>query len=610
MGTHPVVIGTITSNATTTKTLVLGGTSTAGNLISGTLSNLSLQKTGPGTWVLSGTNTFTGAATVAQGRLALAATGGSSAVLADTAGVTFGADTTVGSAGGTLEFTGFSGQTTTETVGALTATAGAGRVVVTNNGGVSTTLTFSSLGTRTVGAMLDYSPGAGAVIVLGGSPAVTNGILAAASGGAAFQTFGGVDWATATSGTVGAFAAYDPSPPTSGTVGSGTNYSLSANVTTTTAASYNTLKIVGGGANPTLTLGGPLTLTAKGLLFDNSAGSATITGTGQLGTSEVETVIITAGSGTSGLSIESRIGSSTGSLTKAGSGLVVIGGSNAYTGNTIINEGTVRLSGTAATLGAITTAANTTTLRQAATLDVNAAGPGRTVTIGALAGAGTVTNSGGGTSASGTLAIGLGTTTTATGTFTGILKDGAGVLGVTKNGTGNQALLGLSTYTGPTRINSGTLTVDVLADGGVASGIGSSSNAAENLVFSGTSSLVYAGVFRSVASGLQPLYTQTASTDRLFTLAGTGTTTLASDARLGNVIVWSNTGAIAFSGAAPRTLALSGASRTATCGSRRPAACRRRARWCSAARAATACCSPRVRLRGAWRRRLCRAPRP
>ena len=563
-GSNPVVLGNIVNGDINAKNLVLGGTSTLNNLISGSLANngagaLSLQKTGPGTWVLSGTNTFTGTATISQGRLSLAATAASSAVMADTAGVTFATDTTVGSAGGILAFTGFSGQTTTETVGALTAAAGAGSVVVANNGGGSTTLTFSSLGARTAGATVDFAPAGtdASIVVTGGTN--TNAIFSGTNS-RAFMTFSGTDWATVTSGTVQRYSGYTTTLPSSGTAGAATNYSISGDATTTGSAVINTLKIVGGSSPPTLTLGGTLTLTARGLLFDNSAGSATISGTGQVGLGGEETIVITAGTAPANpLSINARIGSATGSLTKSGSGLLVIGGSNSYTGSTIVNEGTLRLSGSVATLGAITAAANTTTLRQAATLDLNAAGPGRTVTIGALAGAGTVTNSGGGTNASATLAIGSGSTT-ASGSFTGILQDGAGVLGVTKNGSGTQGLLGLSTYTGTTRINAGTLEVDVLADGGVASGIGQSSNAAANLVFSGTSGLLYTGNVRSMASGMRAFYTRTASTDRLFTIAGTGTTTLASNAQLANVIVWSNTGAIAFSSAMPWTLALAGTS--------------------------------------------------
>jgi len=560
-GANPVLIANIATTGAGTKTLILGGTSTADNLISGTIADnggtTSLRKTGPGTWGLSGSNTFTGTASILAGTLKLNATAGTSNVLANAVGITFNADSTVGSAGGTLTFNGFLNTQTSETVGALTPTAGAGNVVVTNNGGASTTLTFASLGARGTGATLNYAPGSAAGIAFTTAPTVTNGIIAAASGSAAFQTFRGTDWATYASGSVAA-ATYTPLPASAAT--STVNYSLSADTTVSAAMSVNTLKLIGAGTPPTLTLGGTLTLTAKGLLFDNSSGAATISGS-QLGAAGDELVVYTGGTAAANaLTINAAIGSGTASLTKSGPGLLVIGGSNAFTGNTIINEGTVRLSGSTATLGAITAAANTTTLRQGATLDINAAGPSQTVTIGALAGTGTITNSGGGAGTAGTLSIGQGTTTTADGTFTGILQNGSGVLNVTKNGTGNQSLLGLSTYTGVTRINSGTVTVDVLANGSVASGIGQSGSAAGNLVFNGTSTLAYAGNNRLTTADLAVAVAQTARTDRLFTIEGTGTTTIASNVGLSNALVWTNPGAIAHSGSAARTITLSGSS--------------------------------------------------
>ena len=562
-GTNPVVFPKVSVKDNLNKDVLLGGTSTLDNLISGNIGNgpagtLALYKTGPGTWVLSGTNTFTGATSIRGGTLKLNATAGASTVFADTAAINFNADPTVGSAGGTLAFNGFLNTTTTESVGALTPTAGAGNVVVSGNGGGSTTLTFASLGSRGADATLNYAPGSNASIVVTTTTGlVTNGILGS---GTAYQTFRGTDWATLTSGTIAAFTGYTTLPTSAAT--STVNYSLSADTTVSAAMSVNTLKLTGSGTPPTLTLGGTLTLTARGLLFDNSSGGATISGTGQLGSTNNELIVYTGGSGTSGLTINAAIGSGTAWLTKSGAGLLVIGGSNAFTGNTIISEGTVRLSGATATLGAITNPANTTTLRQGSTLDINAAGPSQTVTIGALSGNGTITNSGGGAATAGTLSIGQGTTTTANGTFAGVLQDGpgGGVLNVTKNGTGQQYFRGLSTYTGVTRINSGTLAIDVLANGGTASSIGQSTSAAANLVFNGNGVLAYAGVPRLATADLTVGFAQTSRTDRLFTLEGTGTATIASNVGSSNALIWTNTGAIAHSGAAARTINLAGSS--------------------------------------------------
>jgi hypothetical protein len=150
---------------------------------------------------------------------------------------------------------------------------------------------------------------------------------------------------------------------------------------------------------------------------------------------------------------------------------------------------------------------------------------------------------------------------TGAGTWAGSFNEtGSGKLNVSKLGTtGAPTWSGVSNYTGVTTIGGtiGSVTVDVLADGGVSSGIGASSNAAANLVFSGTTAgIIYRG---SVANGALTLGTRSASTDRLFTLSGSGAT-LTSDVTNNNAIVWSNTGAIVHGTNANRTLTLAGTS--------------------------------------------------
>lgn len=61
----------------------------------------------------------------------------------------------------------------------------------------------------------------------------------------------------------------------------------------------------------------------------------------------------------------------------------------------------------------------------------------------------------------------------------------AGSGGLTKSGTGTLTLNATNSYTGPTIVNGGTLAVNNLNDGGVASSIGASSSSASNLIING-----------------------------------------------------------------------------------------------------------------------------
>src|SRR5262249_36565163 len=109
-----------------------------------------------------------------------------------------------------------------------------------------------------------------------------------------------------------------------------------------------------------------------------------------------------------------------------------------------------------------------------------------------------------------------------------------------KVGTGKLALNGANTYSGTTTVNGGILSTNLLANGGIASGVGISSNAAANLVLNGAT-LQYTG------SG--------ASTDRLYTVGVNGA---GLDASGTGPVNFTNTGAMVYSGSGPRTFSLSG----------------------------------------------------
>ncbi|MBB5031378.1 autotransporter-associated beta strand repeat-containing protein [Prosthecobacter vanneervenii] len=538
---------------------------------------------------------FGGNLTITNGIFRANSATATSDIINSTSNLIFNTDsvTLMGNAGGTFNYVGFATGSSTEVLGRLVPTAGHGVISITNGTGADT-LTFLDIGTRGAGATLDYQPGIGTINFNGTAPAGTNGIQSG------YATFNGLDWVSsgATVSQYTGYTAWSGSLAPTSTL----NYSISgAASTTAVAATVNSLKLTGGAA---LTLNQSLSFSTNpgGILFDNSAGSASITGAFALGTAAQELVVITNGSSpavapssgaalTTGnaLSIGSAssgttISSGAGALTKAGTGTLILFGNNAYTGNTTINQGAIQMSGSTAALGVLSTAGNQTAIRQGAILDINAAGASTAlytggpsyaqISIGALTGTGLITNSGAGANTQSSISLG-GTATTGTTTFGGTLQDGAGKLNVIINGTSarSQAILGAQSYTGVTVINTGNLAVTRLADGGLASGLGASSNAASNLIFNG-GTLTYTGAAAASATTGGGIYQTTQSpsisTDRLFSLAGNAT--IQSSGTYGNEsaaagtgannasIIWSNTGDIAFVTNGAKTLTLGGTS--------------------------------------------------
>ncbi|MBE1529555.1 fibronectin-binding autotransporter adhesin [Sphingopyxis sp. OAS728] len=179
------------------------------------------------------------------------------------------------------------------------------------------------------------------------------------------------------------------------------------------------------------------------------------------------------------------IATGAGSFFKDGAGTLVLSGTNTYAGDTVVNAGVLR-AGSARAFGA---GGRYITVNSGATLDLG----GFNISAAAVIGDGlidlggrTLTTGGGG------------------GVFTGRIT---GTGGYTRIGGLTQTFSGCNNdYTGVTTIG-GAVSIDCIANGGQASGIGASSAAGSNLVFT-NGSLVYTGA--SVA------------TDRGFTLTGDG----------------------------------------------------------------------------------------
>ena len=249
----------------------------------------------------------------------------------------------------------------------------------------------------------------------------------------------------------------------------------------------------------------------------------------------------------------------TGSLTKAGGGTQVLSGcvSN-YTGGTTVSGGGLQVQcltngGTNSSIGASSNAASNLVIDNAF---LNYVGTGnstdRLMTIG---GSAQIYSSGtGAVNFTNTDAIVFANPNTAqTVQLRGVNADdnrfglrldnnGAGVTSFIKQDAGTWILTNpVSSYTGTTQILGGVLGVDKLSDGGVASSIGASSNAAANLVIGSGSTLRYTGIGDS--------------TDRRFTLA-VGSTFIESSGT--GAVNFTNTGAVSYSGNGVRVMALGG----------------------------------------------------
>jgi fibronectin-binding autotransporter adhesin len=310
---------------------------------------------------------------------------------------------------------------------------------------------------------------------------------------------------------------------------------------------------VGSGAAGTVTLGGPITV---GSVTFNAAGSGSYTISGNtLTLSGSPTITVASGQNAT---ITSTLAGT--AFTKAGDGTLSINTVVGYSGTTIVSGGTLKLGGTynilgggrdvsvlsGATLYADTWSQN---IRNVTLSGGTLAGDGgnccgswliQSITVTAGSGTSTISSLNVGLSPLGTgvIDVGSGAQLDVTGTIWG---GGGTNMPLIKAGSGVLRLLGANSYTASTTINAGTLTVNTLANGGVNSSIGASSNVATNLVLNG-------GTLQYTGPG--------ATTDRLFSVGTSGGTI---DASGTGAVAFTNTGAMGFNGqTGARTLTLTG----------------------------------------------------
>jgi fibronectin-binding autotransporter adhesin len=462
----------------TAGTLTLGGTlkanergfffSGAGNsIVSGTVidttaltSRTSITKLGTGTLTLSGTNTYTLGTTLSAGTLnarSASALGGGNATVAAGATLNYLAATNAALAiGGTLGVTGGTGTTLGTSIG---STATGSQINVTG----AATLSNAALKLNIHGTPGVTHFSGLATLIHGGAGSSLNPATAPTLG----FVYNNTDF------TVGAFtrSATDLQVTTTAATALGTSFwkgglANAANVWaasngstqsnwTETSGGANQALTPGSGADVTIasssgaaTLGADMTLksvtisdvtnglnlnadgstltiaSAAGITMNNGSGAAsTIAANVALGTNQTWTNSNTSNA----LTVSGAVAMGASSLTKAGSGNLVLSGVNTGTGNTIISAGTLTLGGS-----------------------------------GQLGGGsynGTIANAGA-----------LVASSSASQTLSGVIS---GTGSVTQSGAGVLALSGANTYSGGTTISGGTVTIgigSVLAGGLVSSG--------------------------------------------------------------------------------------------------------------------------------------------
>jgi autotransporter-associated beta strand protein len=503
IGTLNLTNGTVSGSGTLSV-------SSAINAQQGTLSaNIGgaagLTKTSANTVTLSGSNSFAGAVAVNGGTLILtngnALANTAAVTLANTVGVTLQIDSneTIGSLASVASSAGAvalgantltlnqSGDTTyggTITGTGVLAKTGAGTLTLNRSGAVGADFDVSiSGGTVELsrgGAAISGILGSGNKVFLDGGTVE----FSASSGGNGAITFGGIDVRTNSSILINRTSAADSH-----------STSINAPLTFTNNATLS----MAYGANVS---GGITTFsgTAGHTLFSN--------GTLQLGIY--------------GVTISTAIGESGGSFsfTKTGSGTLSLTAENTYTGDTVVSQGELRLTGSGR-------------LSDSSLLSVASGASafiGASDTIKGLSGAGTI-------SVSNTTT--LTTSNTATDTFSGTITN---LGGFAKVGAGTQVLSSASSsYGGTTTVGGGTLQVSTLANSNSNSSIGAGSS----VVLTNGGVLDYTG--------------STVSINRAFALSsgngGIGVSNAASDLTLSGAIT--GTGNLVKSGAG--TLTLTGA---------------------------------------------------
>jgi autotransporter-associated beta strand protein len=546
--------GTVTLSGATVQNGTLTSTGTAfvaqGGSVSAVLAGTqALAKTGSGTLTLSGANSYSGGTTVNAGSLLLS--GGSNRLSLSGA---------ITASGGVLDLGGYS-QSTSGTVtlsgatvqnGTLTST---GTAFVAQSGSVSAVLAGTQglnktgNGTVTLSSANTYSGGtnvsAGSLLLSGGSNRLSNlGAITSAGGvlnlgGNGQSTSGVVTFAggTVQSGTLTALgSAFAAQSGTADVVLAGTQ-----GLTKTTGGSM-WLGLANTYSGATTVSQGTLVLGLGGTTGSLNVASSVSVGAGASLTFNRSN---TAAQGTDFASLVTGGGN----VVQAGSGTLVLSGTNTYSGTTALLSGTLAINSSNALGTSSLIIGNNTTLDSTSNAAVTLA----SVTPQSWSGAFTFTGSRDLNLGTGAVTLGADSNVTV---GAGTLTVGGGIGGafaLNKEGNGRLVLGAASTYSGATTVSAGILSIQNGASLG-ASGAGTTIGSGATLQLQG--GILIAGEALSLsgngmAGQIGALVNVNGSNEF------TGAITLAADATVG-----SESGQLTLSGTvtgAGRTLTLSGA---------------------------------------------------
>ena len=458
--------GTLTGN----RALAINSAVTISGVIGDGGGTFGLTKNGSGTLTVSGINTYGGATVINSGTYQIstnATAGSANSDFTVNSGGTFYLNNSGQTGAVRAKSVTLNGGTILQTLAndvkenvtnALTSASGSSVITQVNASAKFSFLTFGSFA-RTAGSTLlirgEAEAGLKTQVIFTTAPSgaqlVNSALLgsfinavSSAADATDISTYNGTSVAAVTSTSQGANASF--------TGGATTNYKFTGAIGQTATANANSVNLgtgssINGAQTLNVTSGMILATddtniggtTAGTLAFGSAEGIVYVSGLTGAGKTLTIGSVITGSNATNGLTFTGGVN---------GAGTLVLNGANTYTGDTIINAGTLTLGNSLAL--------------QNSTLNYNNQGSTSTLSFGTL-----TTATLGSLKGSQSLALNntiptavaltVGNNNAVNDTYAGVLS-GNGSL--TKVGTGIQTLSGVNTYTGATTITTGTLQVD------------------------------------------------------------------------------------------------------------------------------------------------------